>query len=272
MLEQYYSIAGERILIKSRQPFPITMFKNFECEASDDVMLTLEVDADDSYMRCYGFSYFQCPDGWSHVLIGNQGESKILASKDWSELKLMGDGKSQNSWMELLAAGFYSRLTSFGGVLMHASVVEYKNKAVVFTAASGTGKTTQARLWNEYLNGRILNGDKVFFKEKDNLFETWGSPWKGSSPYAINDYAPLGAVIVLSQGKDNIIRPLEDHEIASMVLPHIFLPSWDTVCIDRVMEVVNNMFSQIHFYHLSCRPDEDAVLVTRNKLEQDNVF
>ena len=62
MLEQYYSIAGERILIKSRQPFPITMFKNFECEASDDVMLTLEVDADDSYMRCYGFSYFQCSD------------------------------------------------------------------------------------------------------------------------------------------------------------------------------------------------------------------
>ena len=274
MSEAYYSITGMNILIKGSQARPIRMFDGFTCEPCDEVMLTLEVESDDSFCSCYGFSYFQCPSGWPHVLLkdGGNGKTRMLASKDWSRLRIMGEESSEYAWMELLAAGFYSRLTAFGGLLMHASAVSYEEKAVVFTAASGTGKTTQAKLWQQYLGAEILNGDKVFFRRTDPDIQVWGSPWKGSSPYAVNRFAPAGAIIVLEQGTENEIRRLDDMERLALMFPHVFFPNWDQECLDRVMETLDWLLQRVPVYYLCCRPDEDAVLLTKQFLEAEGVF
>ena len=59
-------------------------------------------------------------------------------------------------------------------VVFHSCVVEYEGRAFAFTARSGTGKSTHARLWMRYLGdqgAKILNGDKPF------LYVPVGSPW-----------------------------------------------------------------------------------------------
>lgn len=274
MTEAYYSIAGKKILVKGREAHPIRMFNGFACDPCDEVMQTLEVEEDGSFCSCYGISHFVCPSGWTHVLLSNggNGKNRMLASQDWSRLRIMGENTGEYAWMELLAAGFYSRLTAYGGLLMHASAVAYRDKAVVFTAASGTGKTTQAELWNQYLGAEILNGDKVFFRLTDQKPEAWGSPWKGSSPYAVNRSAPVGAIIVLAQGAENKIRRLDDTESSAMMFPHVFFPNWDSQCLDRVMETLDLLLRQVPVCYLSCRPDEDAVMVTKQFLEEEGVF
>ena len=38
----------------------------------------------------------------------------------------------------------------YNGILMHGAIIRYKGNAHMFTAPSGTGKTTHIRLWKKY--------------------------------------------------------------------------------------------------------------------------
>ncbi|MDD7391063.1 MAG: hypothetical protein PUG60_15695 [Lachnospiraceae bacterium] len=271
-MERYYSIAGTVIRVVSRSGNPVRMFDGFECKPAEDVLLTLQVEesGESSLCSCYGVSHFACPPGYTHVLFGSsgRGENRLLANEDWSRLLLVGDPSHEMAWMELLAAAFYSRLTVVGGLLMHASAVKYEGRAVVFTAASGTGKTTQAELWKKYLQAEILNGDKVFLRPDvhTGTIHAWGSPWCGSSPYAVNDSAEAAAIVVLAQGRKNEIRRLDPMETLALFTPHVFFPSWDPTCLERMMGTLDAAAGQIPVYYLSCLPDAEAVLLTRNRI------
>lgn len=176
------------------------------------------------------------------------------------------DGFTQESLMELLMPGFYSFASLHETMLLHASAVEYRGQAVVFTAPSGTGKTTQAHLWQKFLHADILNGDKVFVKrEKDSMF-AWGSPWKGSSPYAVNRCAPLKALIVLRQAEWNRIRRLDILEAMELFVPHVFFPRWDARCEKAVFDLLDHVLENIQVYLLECRPDEEAVLTASKEI------
>ena len=50
---------------------------------------------------------------------------------------------------EYLIAGsaFYHHLVDFGGIMLHSSAVAYKGEAYLFSANSGTGKSTHTSLW-----------------------------------------------------------------------------------------------------------------------------
>lgn len=47
-------------------------------------------------------------------------------------------------------------------LLMHGAVIEYDGRAYLFTAPSGTGKSTHIRLWRRFLGDavQVVNGDK----------------------------------------------------------------------------------------------------------------
>ena len=45
---------------------------------------------------------------------------------------------------------FYGQITRFGGIMLHASCVEYEGKAYLYTARSGTGKSTHTHLWQKH--------------------------------------------------------------------------------------------------------------------------
>ena len=67
------------------------------------------------------------------------------------------------------------------GFLMHGAVIQWKDKAYMFTAPSGTGKTTHIRLWRKYLGQgvSIINGDKPFIRIVDDCVRIYGTPWAG---------------------------------------------------------------------------------------------
>ena len=52
-------------------------------------------------------------------------------------------------------------LLPFRALVFHASYVGCDGGAMLFTAPSGTGKSTQAELWRVHRGARVLNGDKA---------------------------------------------------------------------------------------------------------------
>lgn len=65
--------------------------------------------------------------------------------------------------------------------LMHGAVVAWKDQGYLFTAPSGTGKSTHLALWKKYLGDQaeVINGDKPFLKVMEDEVWVYGTPWAG---------------------------------------------------------------------------------------------
>ena len=92
---------------------------------------------------------------------------------------------------------------------MHGAAIAFDGAAYLFTAPSGTGKTTHVRLWRQYLGSRVtvVNGDKPFLSlEPDGTVRVWGSPWAGKERWQSPISVPLCGVCLLERGTDRICR------------------------------------------------------------------
>lgn len=240
-------------------PDEFQQFVAWDTEA--DVVFTCEDEEDAG--ACYGIRYLSGAGRTIKNAFFNQKDKKQMMytyETDYSKLLLQLDEECTSEVLaELLMAGFYSYMSLRDTLLMHASAVEHEGNGIVFTAASGVGKTTQAKLWAQYKNARILNGDKVFLKQEDDGIHAWGSPWKGSSPYACNESAKLKAIVVLEQAAENSIQKLNVLESMQYFVPHVFYPCWDEACEQAVLTMLDKVLEETHIYLLKCRPDESAV-------------
>ncbi len=258
MKDRYYSIAG--ITVKIRMEGEIGMLSAFQCREAEPE-ITVEIYQENQEILCwYGIEYWQRRAERPHLFLSKASPAvRLTASGDWSHMVIEGAAAGDTGVMEVFLAGFYSWLSLRGGVVGHASVISWQKEAVIFTAASGTGKTTQARLWEKYKEAEILNGDKVILECSPQMCWAWGSPWRGSSPYGLNQRAPLKAVVALEQAKENRIRRLDSAEAGRYVLPHIFFPLWNGECTEAVMRAMDQILSRTPVFLLSCLPDREAV-------------
>lgn len=151
------------------------------------------------------------------------------------------------------------QLLKGGAVTIHSSSIENGGKAILFTAASQVGKSTQARLWNEHRNAAVLNGDKNILRMIDGKPYACGIPLCGTSGICTEYELPLGAVVLLSQAPENTVRRLRPAEaigaFASNSFGHMMVP-WAR---NRIVNVLSDIVSSVPVYHLACTPDVRAV-------------
>ena len=76
---------------------------------------------------------------------------------------------------------FYSQLLRHNGIMLHSSCVVVDDGAYLFTARSGTGKSTHTNLWLEKFGDRayILNDDKPALRLENGTWFAYGTPWSG---------------------------------------------------------------------------------------------
>lgn len=69
--------------------------------------------------------------------------------------------------------------------LMHGAVISWHGKTYMFTAPSGTGKSTHIRLWRKYLGSdvHVINGDKPLLKVGEKETIAYGTPWAGKEQW-----------------------------------------------------------------------------------------
>lgn len=186
----------------------------------------------------------------------------LLSNTDWTRSYICTDNNHEIS-DELIIASVYSVLCRNKTLFLHSSTVDYNGHGIVFVGPSGIGKTTQAELWQKYAGADIINGDKIFVKATEDGFSAFASPWRGSSPYCLNRNVPLKAVVALRQSENNSIRALTSEELLEYVVPHVFLPFWDEGCMESALETLDIFLDAVPVFLLECRPDEDAVNLTK---------
>ena len=143
-------------------------------------------------------------------------------------------------------------------LVLHASYICYADRAILFTAPSGTGKSTQAELWRLHRGAEILNGDRAVIGLREGVPYAFGFPMSGSSDYCVNRSLPLCAVVHLSQGPENVIRRLKGREALRVLLNGTYSDPKHPEDFIRNMNTAISLLDTPVFT-LSCRPDVGAV-------------
>jgi hypothetical protein len=160
----------------------------------------------------------------------------------------------------LMGIAFRYCYLHISGLVIHASTIKWQNQGIMFSAPSGTGKSTQVKLWQENIEDVIvLNDDNPAVRFIDDKPYVFGTPWSGSSNINSNDFAPLSAIILLEQSPRNSIRRLTVQEAILNFMPRAFLPYFNQKFMNTAMDIFERIVSTVPVYLLKCRPDKEAV-------------
>ncbi len=172
-----------------------------------------------------------------------------------------GDTKFSKSYLEYIALYrlFCEQAVSQGVFLCHGSVLEMDGNAYMFTAPSGTGKSTHTRLWRETFGERVtmINDDKPLLRVKEDGIYAYGTPWDGKHHLSTNGNAKLKGICFLKQAKENRIRLIKTEEILPLIMNQVYRPQTVEGML-KTMDFVNQLINRVPMYVLECNISEDA--------------
>lgn len=149
-------------------------------------------------------------------------------------------------------------LLKFDAFVLHGAYILVNGEAVIFSAPSGTGKSTQAELWRRHRSAAVINGDRVLVRKGADGFTAGGIYFAGTSGICENVTAPLRAIVVLGQAKQNSLRRCT----GSQALHSLFGQS---ACCDidgepvRLVGLMSELINSTEILKLDCLPDVSAV-------------
>lgn len=160
------------------------------------------------------------------------------------------------------------RLPSYDRILFHGSTLAIDGNGVLFTAKSGTGKSTHTRLWRETFGERVkmVNDDKPFLHISRDGVTAYGTPWQGKHGLGENMSAPLKAIVFVNRGEENRIEPMSPRELFPLLLQQTYAPD-NPAAMGKTLALVEGLSRGTRLYKLYCNMDPEAAQVAFSGIE-----
>ena len=157
------------------------------------------------------------------------------------------------------------KMLKYDAMLMHCAAISVDNEAYLFTAVSGTGKTTHISLWKKKFKEKciVVNGDKPILRLIDGKFYACGTPWRGKENYGENIMVPIKAICILERGEENSIKKIAPYDAISTVITQT-LRTNDMDEMDKMLSLTDKLLEKVPFYRLKCNMNDDAADVSYN--------
>ncbi len=174
-----------------------------------------------------------------------------------------------DAYLETLAVyrKIAERMPEYDAFLFHGSAIAVDGQAYLFTAASGTGKSTHARLWRELLGDRavMVNDDKPLLRvHEDGGATVYGTPWDGKHRLSYNIAVPVKAVCILERAADNRIREIRKQEALPMLIQQAYRPA-DPAALAKTLALIDRL--DVKIYRLFCNMDMGAAELSYNTMK-----
>lgn len=255
---------------------PPENFMKFQC-TSGSPEYTYRIEVSDALPRPEGTVSARRPDltvfchrtdegTFESRLIGVKGRKDPYAcyrevAEDRAEIVLVRDEIKELHidpvFTSLLA--LERRLVKKDSMVLHCAYVEYKGEAVLFSAPSETGKTTQANLWEKYRGSRTVNGDRALLGKIDGRWTARGWPVCGTSEVCFNETVPIRAVVMLSQAEENHVEKLSPGRAFPLLYSQITVNKWNREDHIHIMDLMEDFLGNVPVFHLGCTISREAV-------------
>ena len=172
---------------------------------------------------------------------------------------------SSDEYLEELAVyrKIAEKMPDYDTFLFHGSCVAVDNEAYLFAAVSGTGKSTHARLWREYLGERavMVNDDKPLIRVNDSGVTVFGTPYNGKHRLGSNISVPLKAVCILTRDETNHIEKITKQQAYATLLQQTYRPA-DPLQLAKTMSLLDRLSDRVKLYLLGCNMDIEAAKIS----------
>lgn len=286
-MKYYYRIAGRDILFDSDYPLWIDKDSSIFRESFPDGQCDLfcKILEKDEWIEPEGELLLETEERKLYYK-NPKIVLEILNRKDHIPLfclnSISGQKKCLELWAKKTEYPFIARmehlwaaidlpyqLLKYDLLTVHSASIQVDGKAILFLAPSGTGKSTQANLWNKFRGAELLNGDKAVLSYEEEKVYAYGLPFCGTSGICKNFKIPVQALVLLGQSEVNQIKKISGIFALKAVLENCFGHRKIPGCMEKIVTILGNILNKVEIYQLDCTPDERAVqLLERTLMEE----
>ena len=215
----------------------------------------------------YAYTYSQSYDLCLAKITWNKDFNRAdICAKDTS---LIGGPSIDLKLFGLVGQAFYYMLMMHHAYVIHASAISYKGNAILFSAPSGTGKSTQTSLWKQHLEDVVyINDDNPVMRITDGEVYVYGTPWSGKHFINNNIKSRLAGIICIEQHSSVEISQIDGvtaffrlyNEINKPVLEHMV-----SIFIDDLKKLID----VAKVYLMKCTISKEAVYAVKDILSLD---
>lgn len=156
------------------------------------------------------------------------------------------------------SAAFSRGIVEHGRFFLHASAVAYQGEAYLFSAPSGTGKSTHTGLWRKQFPGSfLLNDDKPVLWPREESITAWGTPFAGKTDLQVNLGVPVKGICFLTQGRENRIRKLPETEALAQMLNNTWRPEHNG-SMERLLDLMEQVINHVPIFQMECTTQPEA--------------
>lgn len=166
---------------------------------------------------------------------------------------------------------FAKKLLPCNGFVLHSSAVAYKGKAYLFSAPSGTGKSTHTTIWQKVFGHEavIINDDKPAIRKINGKLYVYGTPWSGKSDKNQNICVPLGGICFISQSEANCIKKADKKTAVYLLLSQILrYPSKEYM--EALLNFIDANLPLLPIYEMGCNMEEEAALTSYKFMSENS--
>lgn len=174
-------------------------------------------------------------------------------------------GRSYEAWRFLMLEKL---LLKRDAVVLHSASVIWKNQAILFTAPSGTGKSTQADLWKRCEVGVVgLNGDRNILYREQGIWFACGLPWHGSSSDCMSREVKIRAIVVVRQAQKECVTEQSFFSKMMTIYSELTLNNWERGFADSIFGLLEDLVHSVTIVQQDCTMERTAVSCLKQYLE-----
>ena len=167
---------------------------------------------------------------------------------------------------------FYTKLLLHGGMMLHASAVAMEEKCYLFSAPSGTGKSTHTKQWQKLFGEEkavIINDDKPALRRNEDRWYVYGTPFSGKTDEQLNRKVKLQGICLLERGEKNEIQKLLPKEAISSLMRQTLVPK-RMYLAEQLLKLMNQLLCEIPVYKMKCDISTEAAKLAYEAMVENN--